>query len=356
MKTEQTKRMGRPKSIILKQTADEIRAERRRCKDPAVKQKLLAVIAYAEGESREACGARVEASGRSAWNWIVAYHKHGVKGLIDGRKGGNKPSRLTESQQAELARVVAFQTPEDQGLDGPVWTSDLIRDFIQKQYGVRYHKNYMSELMASIGLSWVRTKGFYPEGDPEAARNFEQEIKKKARSLKPDQVLLYHDEAGLEKTASIGYSWTFKGQRKAIAQVNRAKERRTLMGTVEPATGRLIQTVWRKGKSKNFIKHLIKVKKAYQDKSEIFIVVDNASIHRSAEVKTWLAQYPQFKLIFTPPYCPEVNVVERYWRYMRSKIAHNRWVETMYDRVMLLKQWASQFRIPNSTLKTLCAI
>lgn len=356
METEQTKGKGRPKSIILSQTPDEIREERRRCTDSDIREKLLALISYAEGKNRNECGKRVEASGRSVANWVAAYHYHGVEGLADGRKGGNKPSRLSESEQAELARVVAYETPEAHGLEGLVWTGDLIRDHIEKRYGVSYHPHYMSELMERIGLARVRTKGFYPEGDPEAAREFEQKMEQKAQTLEPDEVLLYEDEAGLDKTASLTYAWTFKGQRKAVPQVNLAKERRTIMGTIEPATGQLVQTVCCKGNSETFIKHLEQVKQAYRDKSKIFVVLDNASFHKSVVVKAWLEQNSQLKLINTPPYCPEVNVVERYWKYMRSKIMHNRWVPTMKDREKLLEQWSGKFLKPNPTLRSLCAI
>lgn len=128
------------------------------------------------------------------------------------------------------------------------------------------------------------------------------------------------------------------------------------MASIEPATGRLTQTICPKGNSTTFIKHLIAVKKAYQDKSKITIVLDNASFHKSKEVKAWLAQNPKFELVYLPPYCPELNVVERYWKFMRRCVAHNIWVHSMRERKDLLKYWSAPFKAPNPTLKSLCVI
>lgn len=177
------KRTGRPRSIELKQTPEEIREQRRRCKDPDIKYKLLAVIAYAERKSREECAGRVERTWRCVWDWIKAYHSGGVVALRDGRKDGNNVSRLSEAQQAELARIVVFDSPEAHGLEAPVWCGDLVCKLIESRYGVRYHPHYMSALMDRLGLTRVRAKGFYPEGDPEKARAFKEEIKKKANRL-----------------------------------------------------------------------------------------------------------------------------------------------------------------------------
>lgn len=51
------------------------------------------------------------------------------------------------------------------------------------------------------------------------------------------------------------------------------------------------------------------------------IVMDNASFHRKAQL-ICLAQKYGFRLIFLPPYSPELNPIEKFWawlkRYLRS--------------------------------------
>lgn len=49
------------------------------------------------------------------------------------------------------------------------------------------------------------------------------------------------------------------------------------------------------------------------------IVLDNASAHTTSKINI-----PEnIKLVFQPPYTPEVNPVERLWQYIKDKIAWN---------------------------------
>ena len=54
------------------------------------------------------------------------------------------------------------------------------------------------------------------------------------------------------------------------------------------------------------------------------VVMDNASFHRKAQL-ICVAQKYSFRLIFLPPYSPELNPIENFWawlkRYLRSFLA-----------------------------------
>lgn len=54
------------------------------------------------------------------------------------------------------------------------------------------------------------------------------------------------------------------------------------------------------------------------------VVMDNASFHRKAQL-ICAAQKYGFRLIFLPPYSPELNPIENFWawlkRYLRSSLA-----------------------------------
>jgi len=52
-------------------------------------------------------------------------------------------------------------------------------------------------------------------------------------------------------------------------------------------------------------------------------------------VKEWLARHRQFRLVFLPAYSPNLNLIERLWKFLRKK-ALNRWhktFEAMQDAV-----------------------
>jgi hypothetical protein len=43
----------------------------------------------------------------------------------------------------------------------------------------------------------------------------------------------------------------------------------------------------------------------------IYVVVDNAKIHKAKAVVDWLAHHPRVTLLFLPTYCPRANPIER---------------------------------------------
>ena len=55
---------------------------------------------------------------------------------------------------------------------------------------------------------------------------------------------------------------------------------------------------------------------------ERIIVMDNAAFHRKSELRH-LAQKQQCKVIFLPPYSPELNPIEKLWAYLKKYLKFN---------------------------------
>jgi len=53
---------------------------------------------------------------------------------------------------------------------------------------------------------------------------------------------------------------------------------------------------------------------------KIVIILDNASIHRSKQTKAFLKRHKNIHLFFLPPYAPEYNPVEIFWRWIKPKV------------------------------------
>jgi transposase len=53
---------------------------------------------------------------------------------------------------------------------------------------------------------------------------------------------------------------------------------------------------------------------------EIVFILDNASIHRSKKTKEFLKRHKNIHLFFLPPYSPEYNPVEIFWRWIKPKV------------------------------------
>jgi transposase len=107
----------------------------------------------------------------------------------------------------------------------------------------------------------------------------------------------------------------------SIAKVLRA-ERLAGRRTAVSKTRRMTQA---------FAEHLQALAAAYpaHRHKRVVVVIDNAPWHRGQLVKEVLAQHPHLELYRLPSYSPELNLIERVWRWMRRRATHNRLFDTI---------------------------
>ena len=109
-----------------------------------------------------------------------------------------------------------------------------------------------------------------------------------------------------------------KGGRHKI-ETSYRRESLTFFGCLNLVTQKFY---WRKSKpsnSKAFLLFLTQLNQRTPDK-EIAIILDNASIHRSKKTKDFLQRHKNIHLIHLPPYSPEYNPVEIFWRWIKPKV------------------------------------
>ncbi len=62
------------------------------------------------------------------------------------------------------------------------------------------------------------------------------------------------------------------------------------------------------------------------------LVMDNASYHHSHVSEALLAFYEDCSTTFwLPPYCSDLNPIERFWRHLKDKACANRLFKTIAD-------------------------
>jgi hypothetical protein len=64
----------------------------------------------------------------------------------------------------------------------------------------------------------------------------------------------------------------------------------------------------------------------------IRVVLDNAQYNHSLEVREWLAREGcRIEPIYLPTYAPNLNMIERFWRFMKEKVLSNKYYPTAAD-------------------------
>lgn len=56
---------------------------------------------------------------------------------------------------------------------------------------------------------------------------------------------------------------------------------------------------------------------------KIYLILDNAKYFKSRLVREWLNNNPKIELIFLPPFAPNLNIIERFWRLAKEILVKN---------------------------------
>ena len=71
------------------------------------------------------------------------------------------------------------------------------------------------------------------------------------------------------------------------------------------------------------------IEEAYPSASNIYVIADNARYYRAQIVSEYLkTSRIQFK--FLPPYSPNLNLIERLWKFLKKKVINSYYYES-YD-------------------------
>ena len=77
---------------------------------------------------------------------------------------------------------------------------------------------------------------------------------------------------------------------------------------------------------------------------QIFLVLDNISIHKSNKVKENLARYlPRIQLVFLPTRSPELNLIAVIWLWLRIRAINNSTFEDDSEIDKVVSVWTCYY-------------
>jgi transposase len=147
---------------------------------------------------------------------------------------------------------------------------------------------------------------------------FSEQIK----DIAPDK-LVYIDETGVNNNLSKLRGWALKGLKSVTEALGFRTKRITLIGGYCYGTKELVAPFEYVGYTNTdifltWVEHcLCKALKPNQ-----VVIMDNASFHKSAKVKALIEQVG-CKLIYLPPYSPDLNPIEHVWANLKRIIRIN---------------------------------
>jgi transposase len=163
------------------------------------------------------------------------------------------------------------------------------------------------------------------EADEEKRNEYAEAIK----DIDPKS-LIYIDESGIEMTIGKDKGWSKKGyplhcKKKVVSIISGLVANKAIAPMV--FNGSCDTELFNKWVEHFLIKEL---------KSGQVVVMDNAAFHKSGKTKE-LIESVGCKLIFLPPYSPDLNPIEKFWVNMK------RWIKDRISQPNQLQEIITQF-------------
>lgn len=145
---------------------------------PKLMLRLANILRLAKGESSRKSEELQLLSHNQICIWAKRFNASGLAGLSDKPKTGRKP-RISLEQLAWLKNIVLHESPSLHGFNTETWTAPLLVKVVEKHCGVIYSDDMIYILLKKkLGLSHQKGKGFYAEANPEARKQFVEDLKK----------------------------------------------------------------------------------------------------------------------------------------------------------------------------------
>jgi len=94
----------------------------------------------------------------------------------------------------------------------------------------------------------------------------------------------------------------------------------SLYAALNIGSGEVIGSLHQRHRAVEFLKFLKTIDAHVPQHLDVHLVLDNASSHKTPTVRRWLAQHPRFVLHFTPTSSSWINLVERWFGELTTKL------------------------------------
>ena len=154
-----------------------------------------------------------------------------------------------------------------------------------------------------------------------------------------------------------GYCWQEKGQEGTkVISSNTGRKRISIIGAINALTLQPTTLIIEDNCDHEVIKQMLEeIRKDYPKTGKIYIFLDNARYSYNKEVSE-KAKKLNIKLIFLPPYSPNLNLIERLWKFLKKKLRKNIYYDTFKKFTEAIYDFFKNIELYKTELKTLLTL
>jgi transposase len=290
----------------------------RACLDKKTADKIKAVLLMAQGFTYAEIEKILLLDERTFNRYNRLYQDEGIDGLVANNYQGSR-YKLSNEHIKELK----------QELDSKIYrTAEEVCVYVWKRFKVRYTVQGMVQTLHRIGYSYKKGSTVPGKADTAKQEAFIKTYKRRYKRLSEGKKVYFMDGSHPTFNNHIGYGWIGKGQRFEIKSQD-GRKRINLMGAYNPKDGEVVVRDYETLNLEAVIDFLKGLRKKNGGHT-LHVICDNARYQHAKEVKT-PAKGMNIALVYLPGYSPNLNLIERYWGFLKKRVLINHYYEP-YER------------------------
>lgn len=292
-----------------KELLSELQIERER----KFADRLRVILLLDEGRKYQDIATFLFLDEKTILNWKNRYQEGGLERLVNdhyvGRTGFMEKDQLDQFEKHLDSKIL------------PTTRAAIL--FVKRQFGVFYTAGGMTSLLHRLGFSYKKPKGVPAKANPVDQRQFLTRY----YAAKAKGSVYFADSTHPMLNPVLSSGWIRKGRDVQI-KTNSGRQRLNINGAVEISKQDIITRTCATVDQKSMCELLRAIRRKNLDKKNLYLVLDNAAYNRAKSVQN-LSKKLEIKLLYLPPYSPNLNIIERLWKFMKKKVLANHHYESL---------------------------
>jgi transposase len=284
-----------------------------------VSERIRMVLLSSRGYTVPQIATIFECDEATVRTWVERFEAGGVEGLQDCPRSGRP--RKVDSVALETIRQEVEHGPAQHGYVFGYWTIVTLVGHLATRCNLHLSRATVRRTLLALEFRWRRPRHELPT-DPAAASIMWQHCHH-LLTAPVEAVILALDECDVHLLPVLRALWMCRGKQVRIPTPG-TNRKRTVFGALDPVSGHWRYQVYGRKPAVEFLAFLEHLIQSYPGRS-LYLVLDNASIHRAKVIQAWEAEHPEVQLLYLPTYSGhKLNPVEKVWWRLKDRIAANR--------------------------------
>jgi transposase len=331
------------KLILTEAQTNELRRAHRAAKNKKDADKIKAVYLLSRGKTPQEIAEVLMLDVDTIGNYRKRYEAAGVSGLLKNNYLGSEPI-LSCAEIEEFSAHLELQT---------YLTVEAIVEYVRFTYDVHYSISGMRQLLHRLKFVYKKAKTIPGKANAELQHAYLNLLEALLKNKGKHDAHYYLDGVHPQHNTQLAYGWIKKGQDKVVKS-NSGRQRININGALNADTLEVVIRTDETINTQSTLKLFVALEQKHPNAKSIFITLDNARYYKNRLVYEYL-KTSKIKLLFMPPYSPNLNLIERLWKFLRKTILYNKYYEKFTDfksAVMHFFENMAQHRDKLSTLLT----